>query len=219
MTACPLCRRPAEQQHDRCRQALDEHLRQIPGLYRLLADVLEPGTSPSARVSGTRTPPLPARLEPLSLRGPGGITTDLATWETYWRHLRGLPPVAARAGTEQQLAGETVIDELVKFLRTHLDWAIEHDPAVDRFAEAIHHIAESCHNALGLGNDHMKLGTCPNVIDDSGTPCGRTLYADPYLDTIRCPRCHAEWPRARWLILGATLAAQPATSPRTDHAA
>lgn len=213
MAVCPLCRRPAEQQHDRCRRAVDEHLRQIPGLYRLLADVLEPGTSPSARVSGSRTPPLPVRLEPLSLRGHGGITAILATWETDWRDLRGLPPVETRAGAEQLLAGETVVDDLAAFLRTHLDWAIEHHPAVDEFAGDIRDIVQACHNALGLRNDLMRVGHCP-TLNDSGTPCGRALYADPYLDTIRCHRCNAEWPRDRWLILGATLA-----DSRTDHAA
>lgn len=222
MTTCPLCRRPTDGREDRCREGLDHRLSQIPGLYRLLADVLEPGSSTSARVSGTRTPPLPVRLEPLSLRGPGGITTILATWETYWRDLRGLPPVPARAGAEQLLAGETVVDDLVKFLRTHLDWAIEHDPAVDRFAEAIRHTVQSCHNALGLGNDLMKLGTCPNVVDDGGTPCGQPLIADPHVDTIRgidCDRCKAHWTRAQLLALGETIAAQSASSSRTDHAA
>lgn len=210
-SACPLCRRPADRTHDRCRAALDARLRQIPGLYQLLADVLEPGTAPAARVSGSRTPPMPVRLEPLNLRAKGGIIAILATWETDWRETRGLPAVPARADHEQLLVGDHILAEVVNFLRTHLDWAIEHHPAVDEFAGEIREIVEACYTALGLRSDLKKIGSCPTV-DDEGRPCGRTLYADPYLDMIRCTRCHAEWTRARWLILGAAIAGIPATA-------
>jgi hypothetical protein len=215
MTACPLCRRPAEDRHARCRQAVDDRLRQIPGLYRLLAAVLEPGSATTARVSGSRTPPIPARVEPLSLRGRGGIIAILATWETDWRERRGLPPVPARAGVEQLLTGDQAVDDVSAFLRAHLDWAIDHHPAVDAFAGEVREIVDSCYQAVGARNDLMRVGRCPTVDDDSETTCGQILYADPYAHTIRCTRCNADWPRARWLILGQTLA----ETSRTDHAA
>lgn len=205
MSRCPICRRQTDRSHTGCRNAVDEHLRQIPGLYRLLADVLEPGTNPSARVSGSRTPPLPVRLEPLSLRGRGGIVTILATWETDWREMRGYPPILGRADREQLVAGENVVVYVCSFLRVHLDWAIDHHPAVDAFAGEIREIVEACFAALGARNDLMKVGQCPTVRDD-GKPCGQVLYADPYGDTIRCGRCRADWPRNRWIILGGAMA-------------
>lgn len=212
MTACPLCRRPAEDgPHHRCRAAVDYRLGQLPGLYAALAAVLEPGVAPGARVSGSRTPPLPVRLEPLSLRAPGGIVTILATWETDWRDLRDLAPIPARAGHEQLLDGVQALADIVRFLRAHLDWAIAHHGAVAEFAGEVRDIVQACYSALGAGDNLMRIGTCP-TIDDTGRPCGRQLHADPYGTAIHCDRCGADWTRARWLILGGAMNDIPATA-------
>lgn len=214
MTACPLCKRPVDGHdgtfHDRCRSAVDLRLSQIPGLYTALAAVLEPGSAIGARVSGSRTPPLPVRLEPLSLRGRGGIITILATWETDWRSDLGFAPIPARAGREQLLDSDQALAAVVSFLRAHLDWAIAHHPAVDAFAGEVRDIAHECRRALGATENLMKIGTCPAL--DDGRPCGRQLYADPYATAIHCDRCGAEWPRDRWLILGAAMADIPAAT-------
>lgn len=205
MTSCPLCKRPSpDGAHDRCRFAVDHRLGQIPGLYTALAAVLEPGRAAGARVSGSRTPPLPVRLEPLSLRGRGGIITILATWETDWRERRGLPPFTAHADREQLLAGEHAVDAVTMFLRAHLDWAITHHPAVDEFAGEVRDIVHECHRAIGALDNHLKIGTCPGD-DNTGEPCGRKLYADPKATVIRCDHCNASWPQDKWLFLGGVM--------------
>lgn len=212
MTACPLCKRPTEDGvHDRCRFAVDHRLEQIPGLYAALAAVLEPGRAAGARVSGSRTPPLPVRLEPLSLRGRGGIITILATWETDWRDRAGLAVIPARAGREQLLDSDQALADVIAFLRRQLGWAIAYHPAVDEFAEEVREIEKACRRALGLTENLMKIGRCPSL-DQDGRPCGQRLDADPYATAIRCTTCHAEWPRNQWLLLGRAMN----TDTRTD---
>jgi hypothetical protein len=201
MNACPICGRGTDGPHDRCYTVLFKRLIRIPQLYRLLAVVLEPGTTPGARVSGSRTPPIPVRIEPLSLRSHGGIVTVLALWEEAWRTRRGLTAAPARADTDLAL------DVVVEFLLAHLDWAVdqpENGAGIREFAGEVREITGSCHTALGLTTDLMQLGPCPGAHDD-GRLCRRVLYADPYLSMIRCPGCSAEWPRDRWMILGRTL--------------
>lgn len=205
MTACPLCKRPTEDGvHDRCRFAVDHRLEQIPGLYAALAAVLEPGRAAGARVSGSRTPPLPVRLEPLSLRGRGGIITILATWETDWRDRAGLAVIPARAGREQLLDSDQALADVIAFLRRQLGWAIAYHPAVDEFAGEVRAIVQECHRAVGALENHMRIGSCP-AVDDDGRPCGRPLHADPYSDWITCDRCGATWSRDQWLMLGRAM--------------
>jgi len=209
-SACPLCRRTADGVHDTCREDLDEKIADMPRLYDLLETVLEPGIALGARVSGTRTPPLPARLEPLSLRAPGGMITILAAWENDWRRERALTEVARVVNT-------TNLKKITKFLRAHLDWAITSYSQIATFTDAIYAITGNCNAAAGLHSDLIHIGDCPNTGED-GQTCGQALYADPHatppITLIRCPACHAEWLRDQWGILGQIL-----DDNRKDHAA
>lgn len=210
MTACPLCRRPADKVHDACREDLDEKIAEMPRLYDLLETVLEPGIALGARVSGTRTPPLPARLEPLSLRAPGGMITILAAWENDQRRERGFTEAARVVNT-------TDLKKITRFLRTNLDWALANYTQIEGFAEAVHAITANCNAAAGLFSDLMHIGECPNIGDD-GQTCGQALYADPHatppITLVRCPACRAEWLREQWGILGQIL-----HDNRKEHAA
>jgi len=203
---CPLCKRPVDDAHvhDRCRFAVDHRLGQIPGLYAALAAVLEPGRAAGARVSGSRTPPLPVQLEPLSLRGRGGIITILATWETDWRERRGWYAIPTHANLEQTLVGDQALAGIIDWLRDQLDWAIANHPAVDEFAGEVRDIVHQCHRAIGALENHMRIGTCP-ALDENGHPCNSRLYADPQADTIICRNCGADWPRDQWMILGRAM--------------
>lgn len=203
MTACPLCKRPAEDgAHVTCRDDLDDKLLDMPRHYTLLGTVLEPGQALSTRVSGTRTPPLPARLAPLSLRGPGGMITILAAWEADWRLERGFT-AAARALTTADLG------KIVNFLRDNLDWAIRAYTQISTFADAVYTITANCNAAAGNYSDLMYIGDCPNLTGDDGHACDTALYVDPHatppITLIRCPVCRAEWLREQWGILGQIL--------------
>lgn len=198
MNRCPICRRSAETVHPACAKRLNRRLSDLPALYALMAAVLEPGTAAGARVSGSRTPPLPVRLEPLNLRAPGGIVTILATWELDWREARGFTDGPERGNSTADLAA------IVMFLRAHLPWAIEHHQAVAEFACEVGDLTASCYAAAGLRSDSMRIGTCPTMLADD-QPCATALYADPYADAIRCRRCRATWSRPQWMMLGKTL--------------
>lgn len=201
MTACTICRRPTDPErdpirHQRCAERLTANLRDIPGHYALMGAVLAPGTAGGrAHVSGTRTAPLPVRLEPLNLRARGGIITVLATWEADWRETRGLAE-ATRGISERDLAG------IVLSLRTHLPWAIEYHPAVQEFADEVRDIVQQCRAAAGLLPHMMRIGNCPALIGEE--TCGAVLYADPMAEEIRC-RCGARWARGRWMMLGRAM--------------
>jgi len=201
---CLLCHRASEKVHPRCIKFLDARLERIPALYAMLPLALEPSSTDGTRVSGTRTPPTPLLVEPLSLLCRGGIVAILATWETDWRNRRHLAELPARADREHLLEGVQVLGEVVDFLRTHLDWAVHHHPAIEEFAGEVGDITAACRAALSLTTELEKIGRCPAQLGDH--TYGRVLYADPYLDIIRCDRCRTEWPRARWLLLGAAIA-------------
>lgn len=202
MIACTICRRPTDPErepirHQRCADRLRTSLADIPGLYALMGAVLAPGaTSGGAHVSGTRTAPLPVRLEPLSLRARGGIITVLGTWEADWREIRGL--TEAERGI-----GERDLGAIVLWLRAHLPWAIEQHPAVTEFADEVRDIVQQCRAAAGLLPRMMRIGDCPALVGEEA--CGAQLYADPQDDEIRCRRCRNCWPKGQWMLLGKTL--------------
>lgn len=194
---CPLNPERESIRHQRCAERLNALLVDIPALYVLMGDVLAPGTAGDrTRVSGTRTAPLPVRLEPLSLRARGGIVTILATWEVDWRETRQMAP-AERGASERDLAA------IVLWLRAHLPWAIEQHAAIREFADEVRDVVRECRAAAGLLPHMMRIGTCP--VDCDGQACGEKLYADPQAEEIWCRKCRTRWPRAHWMLLGRTL--------------
>lgn len=203
MTACTICRRPTDDRdpirHQHCADRLRTNLADIPGLYALMGAVLAPGTAGGgAHVSGTRTAPLPVRLEPLSLRGPGGMVTTLALWETHVREERGLSAGTVRGITGRDLAA------IVLSLRTHLPWMTEHYTQVEKFATDLQDITHDCHATAGILPNAMRIGDCPNLLAD-GDPCGVALYADPYAEQLQCRWCRRTWFRPQWVALGKKL--------------
>jgi hypothetical protein len=210
VTTCTICRYPTDDRdpvrHQRCAERLTADLRAIPGHYALMGAVLAPGTAGGgAHVSGTRTAPLPVRLEPLSLRAKGGMVTMMASWEAEWRDLRGMT-AAERGISERDLAA------IVLWLRAHLPWAIESHPAVEEFAGELRDILHQCRMAAGVLPKMTRIGDCPNVVDGEEDECGVALYADPRGDAIRCRRCRSRWHRGRWMLLGETLRGEEETA-------
>jgi hypothetical protein len=213
VTACTICRRPTGDRdpirHQRCADRLRTDLADIPGLYALMGAVLAPGTAAAgAHVSGTRTAPLPVRLEPLSLRAKGGMVTMMASWEVDWRETRGMSP-AERGSSERDLAA------IVLWLRAHLPWAVESHPAVDEFASELRDILHACRAAAGLLPRVMRIGDCPADVD--GQACGAALYADPQGERIRCRKCGTTWWRGQWMLLGRILRGEEKTEAVEDE--
>lgn len=103
-----------------------------------------------------------------------------------------------------ELRGPSVAG-VCKFLRKHLDWACEQQ-WVDEFKRDVNRIRHALQDVCG---EHRPkpIGKCPALVglDDDQVECGEDLYAPLYSTTIKCDRCHAEWPEERWLLLGAGL--------------
>ncbi|MGY1439494.1 hypothetical protein [Streptomyces reniochalinae] len=139
-TTCTVCGHDlwhTEQGHQACGaciRRLDRMLQDLAGphgLYAQLATVLQPGTlADNARVSGSRTAPLPIRLEPLSLSSRGGVVTILQTWLVDIHDHLGYRHPRWQGGLQGQL------DQAVSRLRILLPWAAENHPAIaELFAE------------------------------------------------------------------------------------
>lgn len=201
---CPLCRQHAEDIHTACHNHLHAELRRIPGLYRRLAAALEPDRTPTAHVSGSKLPPLPVQLQPLNLRGRGGILAILGGWETDWRDRSGDLAELSRAGHEQQLADDAILDDVVRFLADRLWWAAMYHPAVWEFAGDVREIVRDCRLALGDLDDYLPIGTCPARTYNQHI-CGARLRAYPQATSIYCDSCGTEWPKHRWPELGEQL--------------
>lgn len=198
---CPLCFHAAEEAHTACHNQVHAQLRQIPELYALLADALEPDRTANTHVSGSKLPPLPVRLHPLNLRGPGGVVSVLAIWETDWRRQALLRSLPARAGREQLLTGEHTLAEIIRWLGDRLWWAVDHYPAISEFAGDVRAIVRDCRIALGDLDDSMPIGHCPARTYNEHV-CGARLRAYPQATAIRCDSCGTEWPKHKWPHLG-----------------
>lgn len=108
-------------------------------------------------------------------------------------------------GLVRRTAAEDVA-RLCRFL------AIQHEritrlPWSDEYAAEVGELHSRCRVMAGLADRLRRLGDCPTEGED-GTPCGATLWADPYADLIACRRCRTSWPRDRWLWLGGLLRTQ-----------
>lgn len=204
MTICTICRRPLDPRreqyrHQRCADRLRTNLTELPGLYALMGAVLAPGTAGGgARVSGTRTAPLPVRLEPLSLRARGGMVTTLALWETHVRAERGLSIGTVRGISGRDLAA------VVLSLRAQLPWICDHYTQVEKLATDLRDIIRDCHATAGILPTMTRIGDCPNPLGDN-EPCGTALHADPYAEQIQCRWCKRTWFRPQWVPLGKKL--------------
>lgn len=198
-TPCLACQfRSPSRICPRCLSAADDGLKALPGYYSRLGNALEPGSRTSDPVSGSKLPPLPVRLGPLSLRGPGGIVGVLSGWEDDWRGWLGWSARPFRGSVEQSVLGAVV------FLRNNWLWAAREHPAPDAFAAAVRDLVAACRNELERTGQARPIGSCPTVVGE-GEACGAVLWADPYVEEIRCWRCRVSWGRDQWLALARAM--------------
>ncbi|MFD7861838.1 hypothetical protein [Streptomyces sp. NPDC059783] len=166
-----------------CTDRVDLDLRALAGadgLYARLGTRLAPGSSSGGpAVSGSRTAPLPLRLEPLSLMARGGVVTVLQTWLVDWHELLGWNHPRWRGGLQQQC------DDVVHALRVNLPWAAGSHPAVAEFAHEVGQLRRQCERQI--------TGDRPARIVPVACPCGTVLRIT--LDTAgaRCAGCGAQY--------------------------
>ena len=209
-THCPRLLHADELHRQVCKVCEDRagtQLRDLATLYGQLADVLQPGATPSGggRVTTSKSAPLPVALQPLSLRGPGGIVTVLVGIEIRWLEANRFTTPGFRGNYEQELP------KCVKVLVNQLPWASDEYALVAddlRLISTLHGQATSA--VTGERDVRVPLGTCPTVIDDAtGEVCGTKLRTSPWATSIRCGLCNTQWARDDWLRLGAAMRGIP----------
>lgn len=193
-TICLTALYESEFGHQACRpctERVDRDLRALAGadgLYARLADSLAPGSrSGGPHVSGSRTAPLPLRLEPLSLAARGGVVTVLQTWLIDWHELLDYRHPRWDGDLQQQC------DQVVGRLRVLLPWAAEQHAAFDEFAREIAQLRRQCETATGGERGPRRFGvTCG---------CGATLKITIESPGKRCDGCGTQYDRRALLDL------------------
>lgn len=198
VTSCVICSRPSRiRVCAHCTEVTDRNISEIPSLYRSLAAVLAPGAGSGDRVSGSRTPPLPVRLGPLTLRSGGSLVAMLHSWEDDWRDLLGWTKRPFRGTIEQSVIGTT------KFLRANWPWAADKHPAPEDFSREIRDVVSECRTEIDGKGDSRQIGLCPADVGEK--ICGSPLWASPYSVSIKCRRCGTEWAQDAWLKLAGAI--------------
>lgn len=193
-----------------CRERARRELAEIPEAYARVPAALMPGSGGGEHVSGTRTPPLPLRVDVLNLLGPG------AAW-THREHdvdqVGTLPPLVLLdqwcrdwLGTcdRRQHLPDPTVTAMVAWLLVGLDTALDEHPAIDEWARDLSQLVRTLRRVAQAHHQGEKAGRCPARLRDD-TRCPATLRADPYVDQIACGRCGSTWNRrdGGWLRLRA----------------
>lgn len=212
-----------------CEDQTRRRLTELPALFAKLdrTAMLMKGASPGGTpTAGTRTAPIPPRLDVLNLTSPGGIPARLQAIEDSWRQALGWPtppPTAPRhvfpvwrdqhgaRHTGQPVRGDRVypywrtdrpadvVPRCVTFLTNNILWACSSYTSV---ADDIHEIRRLHSQCKALVENkprtgQVKIGLCP-VQGDLG-PCGTQLTATTNSFTTRCPECGTAWEgREEW---------------------
>lgn len=173
-----------------CEDATAKRLTELPGLFRQLdttAALMRGATKGGGGTGGTKTPPIPPRLEVLALVGPGGVAARLSAIEDAWRQTLGWT-IAPWRGSPAQ-----AVPVHIGFLVNNLLWACGSYEPVGQDIDEL----RTLHNemtALVSGEKRpgrVPTGLCPTPADDGR--CGTQLTATADSHRIRCTACGARW--------------------------
>lgn len=189
-----------------CEDRAAEQVRAFPGFYRALEAALRPSGTAGAtgRVTTSRGAPLPVALQPLSLRGPGGIVDMLLGIEQRWRIWLDWDRLPDRGNYETTLA------LTVEVIGNNLPWACAEYPNVAadlKLIGILHRQANAIVN--DVPDQRVPIGHCPTISEETRAPCGERLKVSPWALNIRCTGCGTKWDRDEWLRLGAAIRGIP----------
>ncbi|GGV37005.1 hypothetical protein GCM10010293_40640 [Streptomyces griseoflavus] len=173
-----------------CEDATAQRIRELPALFAQLdttAALMRGSRRPGGATSGSKTPPIPPRLEVLALVGPGGIDARLSAIEDAWRSALGWT-IAPWRGSPKQ-----AIPHLVEFLSNNLLWACSSYEEIGQDIDDLRKLHAEC-AALAAGEKRpgrVQIGLCPTVVNDNW--CGTQLTASTGSHRIHCPECGNRW--------------------------
>lgn len=193
---CVACGRDlwvAEANRLACRPCEDRtftRVAELPALCRRLdttAALMRGARRPGAGSSGSKTPPIPPRLEVLALVGPGGVAARLSAIEDAWRQALGWT-VAPWRGSPAQ-----AIPQLAAFLTNNLLWACSSYEEVGQDIDDLRRLHAEC---TALVNDErrpgrVQIGNCPVQVGDR--VCWQPLTARADSHRIHCTSCGTRW--------------------------
>jgi len=191
--ACPQLRAGEPRIYERaqacegCRSRLRSLLAELLEAYSQLE--LVKGSTAGARVSGSRTPPLPLAVTALDLTMPArvcvvrdtdgdqvghpGVASVLDSWARDWQTYR------------PELLPSPNVSSLTGWLTDRLEWACDQHPAIDDFAAELRSLVGVVRAAAGL--------TRPKAEVKFGVPCRDcervTLFRWPGSDYVECGSC------------------------------
>jgi len=206
---CALCRKTTER--SLCPACWDyslEKLKTFPARYKQLEKELLPSKGNSERIGGTKTPPLPVRIETLHLRT-GGISKPLMAHEAKIRIQQKHTKITFR-GEEQNR-----IQITCSYLTAQAEYIFTYYQEAGQLAYDISSINKQINNVLGYRSELLTIGTCP-AQNDKGQVCGNKLQINPVTLTnfgdIRCRACDTVWSSEKWRLLGRVLSDNPSRS-------
>ncbi|MEV7466134.1 hypothetical protein AB0O20_06415 [Streptomyces kronopolitis] len=175
-----------------CEDKTAKRLAELPGLFQQLnttASLMRGARKTGAATTGSRVPPIPPRLEVLSLVAAGGVATRLRDIEDAWRKTLGWT-VAPWRGSPTE-----AVPEHTKFLINNLPWACDAYESIDQDIEDIRRLHTEVPAALTGERrpGRVNVGLCPTTDPETGSPCGNQLTATAASHRIRCTECGTEW--------------------------
>ncbi|MDH6610296.1 hypothetical protein M2164_005931 [Streptomyces sp. SAI-208] len=173
-----------------CEDATAARIAELPALFARLdstAALMKGANRVSSGSSGTRTAPIPPRLDVLNLVGPGGVAARLSAIEDAWRSALGWTIAPWRGNPAQAMP------HLAEFLTNNLLWACSSYEEVGQDIDDLRRLHAEC-AALVSGEQRpgrVQIGVCPIVVDDGW--CGTQLTASTSSHRIHCGGCGARW--------------------------
>ncbi|MFJ7998963.1 hypothetical protein ACIQ7D_17705 [Streptomyces sp. NPDC096310] len=191
--ACPRQLWTAEVGRQACRPCEEKtaaRIVELPALFRQLdttAVLMRGARRPGAGSSGSKTPPIPPRLEVLALVGPGGMAARLSAIEDAWRQELGWT-VAPWRGSPRQ-----AVPQHVEFLGNNLLWACSSYESVADDIEEIRRLHGECAAIVRQERrpGRVKIGHCPERVGDEW--CWTPLTATAASHRVRCGGCGSRW--------------------------
>jgi len=209
---CASCRRATERSLcPSCWEYSVEKLKSFSSKYKQLESEMLPAQGYGERVGGSKTPPIPVRVETLHLRT-GGISKPLMAHEANIRVEQRHTRITFRGEEHNR------IEITCRYLTAQQEWIFTSYQEVGKLAADIDLINKQINTVLGYRSDLLTIGTCPSV-DDKGETCGNKLQVNPATLTsfgdIKCRACNTVWSSEKWRLLGRVLSANPVRSDQS----
>ena len=209
---CASCRKATERSLcPSCWEYSVEKLKSFSSKYKQLESEMLPAQGYGERVGGSKTPPIPVRVETLHLRT-GGISKPLMAHEAKIRIEQRHTRITFRGEEHNR------IEITCKYITAQAEWIFTSYQEVGKLAADIDLINKQINTVLGYRSDLLTIGTCPSV-DDKGETCGNKLQVNPATLTsfgdIKCRACGTVWSSEKWRLLGRVLSANPVGSDQS----